>query len=53
LSEADPHSVYQREVCQFVGDRRRRRETRLYPVSYRDMAEVRMFLERIEACLQR
>jgi hypothetical protein len=51
LSESDPRAVYQREVCQFIDDRSSPAQKLLFihGLLRRDMAEVRMFLERIES----
>ncbi len=51
LRESDPHAVYRREVCQFIDDRPSPAEKLrfVHGILQRDMAEVRMFLERIEA----
>ena len=50
LSESDPRAVYRREVCQFIDDRPSPAEKLdfIHDLLRRDMAEVRMFLERIE-----
>jgi hypothetical protein len=50
LSESDPRAVYRREVCQFIDDRPSPAEKLdfIHGLLRRDMAEVRMFLERIE-----
>jgi hypothetical protein len=50
LSESDPRAVYRREVCQFIDDRRSPANKLgfIHGLLHRDMAEVRMFLERIE-----
>ena len=51
LSKSDPRAVYQREVCQFIDDRSSPAQKLLFihGLLRRDMAEVRMFLERIES----
>jgi hypothetical protein len=51
LSESDPRAAYRREVCQFVDDRLSPAEKLgfIHGLLHRDMAEVRMFLERIES----
>jgi hypothetical protein len=50
LSESDPRAIYRREVCQFIDDRPSPAEKLgfIHGLLRRDMAEVRMFLERIE-----
>jgi hypothetical protein len=50
LSESDPGAVHRREVCQFVDDRLSPADKLVFihDLLHRDMAEVRMFLERIE-----
>ena len=50
LSESEPRAVYRREVCQFIDDRPSPAEKLgfIHGLLRRDMAEVRMFLERIE-----
>ena len=50
LSESDPRAVYRREVCQFIDDRLSPAQKLgfIHGLLRRDMAEVRMFLERIE-----
>jgi len=50
LSDTDPQAAYRREVCQFVDDRLSPAEKLgfIHGLLRRDMAEVRMFLERIE-----
>ena len=50
LSESDPRATYRREACQFVDDRPSPAEKLVFihGLLRRDMAEVRMFLERIE-----
>ena len=50
LSESDPRAVYRREACQFIDDRLSPAEKLgfIHGLLRRDMAEVRMFLERIE-----
>jgi hypothetical protein len=50
LSESDPRAVYRREACQFVDDRPSptQKVIFIHDLLRRDMAEVRMFLERIE-----
>src|SRR4030095_5495345 len=51
LSESDPRAAYRRESCQFVDGRPSPAEKLVFihVLLRRDMAEVRMFLERIEA----
>jgi hypothetical protein len=51
LSDTDPHAGYRRDVCQFIDDRPSPAEKLVFihGLLRRDMAEVRMFLERIEA----
>jgi len=51
LRESDPRVAYRREVCQFIDDRPSPAEKLgfIHDLLRRDMAEVRMFLERIEA----
>ncbi len=50
LSESDPRATYRREVCQFVDERPPAAEKLrfVHGILRREMAEVRMFLERIE-----
>jgi hypothetical protein len=50
LSEADPRAVHRQEACQFVDDRLSSAQKLgfIHGLLRRDMAEVRMFLERIE-----
>jgi hypothetical protein len=50
-SESDPRAGYRREVCQFIDDRPSAAEKLgfIHGLLRRDMAEVRMFLERIES----
>jgi hypothetical protein len=50
MRESDPRAVYRREVCQFIDDRPSPAEKLrfIHGLLRRDMAEVRMFLERIE-----
>ncbi len=50
LSESDPRAVYRRESCQFIDDRLSPAQKLgfIHGLLRRDMAEVRMFLERIE-----
>jgi hypothetical protein len=50
LSESDPRAVYRSEVCRFIDDRPSPAEKLrfIHGLLHRDMAEVRMFLERIE-----
>jgi hypothetical protein len=50
LSESDPRAAHRREVCQFIDDRSSPAEKLgfIHGLLHRDMAEVRMFLERIE-----
>ena len=50
LTDADPQSAYRREVCQFVDDRHSPagKLAFIHELLHRDMAEVRMFLDRIE-----
>jgi hypothetical protein len=49
-SESDPRGGYRRDVCQFIDDRPSPAEKLVFihGLLRRDMAEVRMFLERIE-----
>jgi hypothetical protein len=51
LGDADPHAGYRREVCQFFDEQRSpaQKLAFIHQVLGRDMAEVRMFFERIEA----
>jgi hypothetical protein len=51
LAESDPRAVYRHESCQFIDDRLSPAQKLgfIHGVLRRDMAEVRMFLERIEA----
>ncbi len=51
LSESDPGVAYRNEACQFVDDRVSPAEKLefVHSLLQRDMGEVRMFLERIEA----
>jgi len=51
LSESDPRAVFRQEACQFVDDRLSPAEKLgfVHGLLRRDMGEVRMFLERIEA----
>ncbi len=50
LSDSDPRAVHRREVCQFIDDRLSPADKLVFihGLLRRDMAEVRMFLERIE-----
>ena len=50
LSESDPRAIYRRESCQFIDDRLSPAQKLgfIHALLRRDMAEVRMFLERIE-----
>ena len=50
MSESDPRAAYRAESCQFVDDRLSPAEKLdfIHGLLHRDMAEVRMFLERIE-----
>ena len=50
LTDSAPEATYRREVCQFVDDRLSPAEKLgfLHGLLHRDMAEVRMFLDRIE-----
>lgn len=50
LSPSDPHAGYRRDVCQFLDDRPSpaAKLRFVHGLLQRDMAEVRMFLERIE-----
>ena len=50
LSDSDPQAAYRNELCQFVDDRTLAAEKLgfIHDLLRRDMAEVRMFLERIE-----
>lgn len=49
-SESDPRAAYRHEVCQFIDDRLSPAEKLgfIHGLLRRDMAEVRMFLDRIE-----
>jgi hypothetical protein len=51
LSDADPRAGYRREVCQFFDEQRSpaQKLAFIHQILRRDMAEVRMFFERIEA----
>jgi hypothetical protein len=50
LTDSDPRAAHRREVCQFIDDRLSPADklTFMRGLLGRDMAEVRMFLERIE-----
>jgi hypothetical protein len=50
LSDSDPQAAYRREVCQFVDDRlsTAKKLAFVHDLLHRNMAEVRMFLDRIE-----
>ena len=50
LSASDPHAAYRRDVCQFIDDRPSPAEkvAFVHTLLRGDMAEVRMFLDRIE-----
>ena len=50
LTDSDPRAAHRREVCQFIDDRLSPADklTFIHGLLGRDMAEVRMFLERIE-----
>ena len=50
MDDADPQAAYRHEVCQFVDDRLSpaAKLDFIHDLLHRDMAEVRMFLERIE-----
>ncbi len=50
VSDSDPQAAYRREVCQFVDDRLTPAEKLafIHGLLRRDVAEARMFLERIE-----
>ena len=50
MSESDPRANYRREVCNFIDDRPSptAKLSFVHDLLHRDMAEVRMFLERIE-----
>lgn len=50
LSESDPRAAYRREVCQFMDERSSpaKKLDFVHSLLHRDMAEVRMFFERIE-----
>jgi hypothetical protein len=50
LSDSDPQAAYRREVCQFVDNRvsPANKLAFIHDLLHRDMAEVRMFLDRIE-----
>jgi hypothetical protein len=51
LGDADPRAGYRREVCQFFDEQRSpaQKLAFIHQILGRDMAEVRMFLDRIEA----
>ena len=51
LGDADPHANYRREVCEFFDEQRSpaQKLAFIHQILGRDMAEVRMFFERIEA----
>ena len=51
LSDSDPRAKHRREVCQFIDDRLTPADKLVFihGLLRRDMAEVRMFLERIES----
>ena len=50
MSDSDPQAAYRREICQFVDDRLSPADKLefIHGLLHRDMAEVRMFLDRIE-----
>ena len=50
IGDSDPHAVYRREVCQFLDDRRSPAEKLrfVHEILGREMAEVRLYFERIE-----
>jgi hypothetical protein len=50
LRDSDPRAIHRRDVCQFIDDRLSPADklTFIHGLLRRDMAEVRMFLERIE-----
>jgi hypothetical protein len=50
FGDSDPQAAYRREVCQFVDDRLTPADKLdfIHGLLHRDMAEVRMFFERIE-----
>lgn len=54
MRASDPRAVYRQEVCQFVDERQSPAQTLrfIHQIVGRDMAEVRMFLERIESFTQ-
>jgi len=51
MTESDPDAQFRREACQFVDDRvsAAAKLTFVHDLLQRDMAEVRMFLDRVEA----
>jgi len=51
LSDADPQATYRRDVCQFVDDRLSpaKKLGFIHDLLHRDVAEARLFLERIES----
>ncbi|MEO8137705.1 MAG: hypothetical protein ABI831_27450 [Betaproteobacteria bacterium] len=52
LTDSDPRSGFRRDVCQFVDDHGSADKVRfIHSVLRRDMAEVRLFFERIETVL--
>ena len=53
LSDSDPHAGYRQEVCQFFDERLSPAQKLgfIHQILGRDMAEVRMFFERIETFL--
>jgi len=54
MRASDPRAAYRQEVCQFVDDRLSPAQTLrfVHQIVGRDMAEVRMFLDRIESFTQ-
>ena len=54
MRASDPRATYRQEVCQFVDDRLSPAQTLrfIHQIVGRDMAEVRMFLDRIETFTQ-
>lgn len=50
INDSEPSAAYRRDVCQFVDDRLSTAQKLgfIHHLLHRDMAEVRMFLERIE-----
>ena len=54
MRASDPRASYRQEVCQFVDERQSSAQTLrfIHQIIGRDMAEVRMFLDRIESFTQ-